>query len=44
MKKQIQLNEELDEYKIVQRSELLDYTINNKFEIQNWLNALTVLK
>lgn len=42
-KGQIELNEELDEYKIVQKAELLDYSKNNKFEVQEWLNKLNVL-
>lgn len=40
---QIELNEELDEYKIVQKDELLDYSKNHKFEVQEWLNKLNVL-
>lgn len=40
---EIKLNEELNDYKIVQRRELLDYTKNSKFEVQEWLNKLNVL-
>lgn len=40
---EIQLNEELDAYKIVQREELLNYSNNKKFEVQDWLNNLNVL-
>lgn len=39
----IQLNEELDEYKIVQKTELRGYSRSNKFEIQEWLDHLNVL-
>ncbi|MEO5979255.1 MAG: NUDIX domain-containing protein [Chryseolinea sp.] len=42
-KGQIQLNEELDEIKMVQKSDLLGYSKNNKFEIQEWLDNLNVL-
>lgn len=41
---EIVLNEELDDYKIVQREELLGYENNLRFEVQEWLNKLSVLK
>lgn len=40
---EIHLNEELDEFKVVQRTDLLEYTKNSKFEIQEWLDNLNVL-
>ncbi len=39
----IELNEELDEVKIIQRSELNGYSKTGKFEVQKWLNELNVL-
>ncbi len=39
----IQLNEELDAYKIVQKTELRGYSKSNKFEVQEWLDHLNVL-
>ena len=41
---EIELNEELDEYKIVQKTDLLDYKKNNRFEVQKWLDKLNVLE
>jgi len=40
---QIQLNEELDECIIVQRTDLLGYTQSNRFEIDKWLDKFRVL-
>ncbi len=40
---EIKLNEELDAFKVVQKSELRGYARNNKFEIQEWLDHLNVL-
>ena len=40
---QIELNEELDASKIVQKTDLLGYSKNNTFEVQEWLNKLNVL-
>jgi NADH pyrophosphatase NudC (nudix superfamily) len=39
----IRLNEELVDYKVVQRNDLYGYATNNRFEIQDWLNRLNVL-
>lgn len=39
----IRLNEELVDYKVVQRNDLYGYAKNNRFEIQEWLNRLNVL-
>lgn len=39
----IQLNEELDEVRIVQKEDLLGFTETGRFEIAEWLNRLQVL-
>ena len=40
----IQLNEELDEFKIIQKTDLLSYKKRNQFEVQEWLDKLNVFE
>lgn len=40
----IKLNEELDDYKIVQKNELRGYSKSGTFEVQEWLDKLNVIE
>jgi NADH pyrophosphatase NudC (nudix superfamily) len=42
-KGEIELNEELDKVKIIQRNDLNGYSKTGKFEVQRWLNELNVM-